>query len=179
MRLDGRGVERELAIENLDAVLCYQSRVGPLRWIGPDIWDEISRAGRDKVPAIIVPIAFVSEHSETLVELDIDYRHLAESCGVPSFTRVSTVGASHEFIAGLAQLVFKAQGQTRGLPYGRNSASVRELILRLSFGIACPMNGSRPCMSFLSSAGWRACCICRGFMFIMRRPQPVPNCPRR
>ena len=97
-----------LDIPGLDYVLCYQSRVGPLKWIGPATDDEIRRAGRDKVPVVIVPIAFVSEHSETLVELDIEYRHLAEQAGVPFYVRVPTVGISPDFIAGLADLVRNA-----------------------------------------------------------------------
>ena len=58
--------------------MCYQSRVGPLAWIGPSVEEELRRAGRDRVGVIVVPISFVSEHSETLVELDREYRHLAE-----------------------------------------------------------------------------------------------------
>ncbi|MBM3566927.1 MAG: ferrochelatase, partial [Alphaproteobacteria bacterium] len=54
-----------------DWVVCYQSRVGPLEWIGPSTESEIARAGRDGVPVVVAPIAFVSEHSETLVELDV------------------------------------------------------------------------------------------------------------
>ena len=63
--------------------VCYQSRVGPLDWLGPSVEEELRRAGRDRVGVVVAPISFVSEHSETLVELDRDYRHLAERCGVP------------------------------------------------------------------------------------------------
>jgi ferrochelatase len=94
-----------LNIPGLDHVLCYQSRVGPLKWIGPATDDEIRRAGRDKVPVVVVPIAFVSEHSETLVELDIEYRHLAERAGVPFYARVPVVGTAPDFIEGLAGMV--------------------------------------------------------------------------
>jgi ferrochelatase len=94
-----------------DWVICYQSRVGPLEWIGPSTVDEIRRAGRDGVPVIVVPIAFVSEHSETLVELDIEYRHVAEEAGVPGYVRVSTVSAHQAFIGGLADLVEQALAQ--------------------------------------------------------------------
>lgn len=93
-----------------DWVVCYQSRVGPLAWIGPSTEDEIKRAGRERVPLMVVPIAFVSEHSETLVELDIEYRKLAETCGVPDYVRVPTVGAHPAFIAGLAALAAQAAG---------------------------------------------------------------------
>lgn len=88
-----------------DWTICYQSRVGPLEWIGPSTEAEVRRAGRDRVPVLVVPIAFVSEHSETLVELDIEYRHVAEQAGVPAYIRAPTVDAREAFIAGLADLV--------------------------------------------------------------------------
>jgi ferrochelatase len=83
----------------------YQSRVGPLEWIGPATDDEIRRAGAEKTKLVVVPIAFVSEHSETLVELDIEYAKLARESGVPAYVRVPTVGTHPAFIAGLAGLV--------------------------------------------------------------------------
>ena len=86
----------------LDHVLCYQSRVGPLQWLKPSTEAEIRRAGAEGVPLVVIPIAFVSEHSETLVELDIEYRHLAEKHGVPAYIRVPTVDALPAFIDGLA-----------------------------------------------------------------------------
>jgi ferrochelatase len=85
--------------------VCYQSRVGPLAWLGPAVEEELRAAGRDGVAVVIAPISFVSEHSETLVELDRDYRRLAETCGVPGYVRVPTVGIEPRFIAGLARLV--------------------------------------------------------------------------
>jgi len=98
-------VVESLGQADLDWSVCYQSRVGPLEWIGPSTDDEIARAGRDGVPLVLLPIAFVSEHSETLVELDIEYRHLAEQAGVPLYLRVATVGTGAGFIEGLAGLV--------------------------------------------------------------------------
>ncbi len=97
-------VER-LAIDGLDHVVCYQSRVGPLEWIGPSTEEEIARAAADKVPVVVVPVAFVSEHSETLVELDIEYRERAEELGVPHYTRVPTVSTHPDFIRGLGEVV--------------------------------------------------------------------------
>lgn len=91
-----------------DWLICYQSRVGPLKWIGPSTEEEIERAGRDGRPVVVVPIAFVSEHSETLVELDIEYAELAASAGVEVYRRVPTVGAEPVFIEGLADLVRRA-----------------------------------------------------------------------
>ena len=86
----------------LDAVLCFQSRVGPLAWLKPATDEEIRRAGAERCSLIVVPIAFVSEHSETLVELDRDYGRLAEASGVPRYRRLPTVGIDPRFIAGLA-----------------------------------------------------------------------------
>jgi ferrochelatase len=94
-----------LNIEGLDSVLCFQSRVGPLQWIKPATDDEVKRACRDKVPVVVVPIAFTSDHSETLVELDIEYRLMAEQNGVPFYAFVPAVGTARDFIDGLAQMV--------------------------------------------------------------------------
>lgn len=101
-------VVKALGEPDLDWVVCYQSRVGPLEWIGPYTDAEIERAGRDRVPVVLAPIAFVSEHSETLVELDIEYRHRAEQHGVPLYLRVPTVSVAADFIAELAGIVHAA-----------------------------------------------------------------------
>jgi ferrochelatase len=100
-----RAIAAALGLSEADWTVCFQSRVGPLEWIGPDTDEEIRRAGREGLSVVLFPIAFVSEHSETLVELDIDYRHLAEQSGVPGYVRVPTVGATPAFIVGLAELV--------------------------------------------------------------------------
>ncbi len=94
-----------LAQPGLDWRVCYQSRVGPLQWIGPATDEEIEKAGREGIPLVVAPISFVSEHSETLVELDLDYRRLAEASGVPAYHRVATVGVEPAFIGSLASLV--------------------------------------------------------------------------
>ncbi len=101
-----------------DWVVCYQSRVGPLEWIGPSTEDELERAARDEKAVIVVPIAFVSEHSETLVELDIEYRDEAEKLGVKNYTRVSAVGTEPAFIGGLANLVRKGLSISADLSCG-------------------------------------------------------------
>jgi ferrochelatase len=103
-----RAVVASLGESRLDWSVCYQSRVGPLKWIGPATDEEIRRAGRDEVALVVAPISFVSEHSETLVELDRDYRRLAEMSGVPAYHRVSTVGVEPLFIEALASLVRRA-----------------------------------------------------------------------
>jgi ferrochelatase len=96
-----------------DWTICYQSRATPQRWIEPSTEQEIERAARDHVGVLVVPIAFVSEHSETLVELDVDYRKLAERLGVPGYFRVPTQSSDGAFIAALAGLVRRARNGRR------------------------------------------------------------------
>ena len=91
-----------------DWALCFQSRVGPLQWIGPSTPEAIAAAAADGVGVLIDPVAFVSEHVETLVELDHDYRTLAQSLGVESYLRVPTVSVSPVFIAGLGDAIERA-----------------------------------------------------------------------
>jgi ferrochelatase len=98
-------IVEKLGIPDLDWTVCYQSRVGPMKWIGPSTDESIRKAGQDKVPAVVAPIAFVSEHSETLVEIEVEYRKLASEVGVPYFVRVPTVSSSPSFITALADLV--------------------------------------------------------------------------
>lgn len=110
-----RGVAESLDIPNLDWAVCYQSRVGPLEWIGPSLDDELKRAGEDGVGVVVVPVAFVSEHSETLVELDIEYRKMAESYNVPHYIRVPAIGVDENFISALAELTRQALKEEPGI----------------------------------------------------------------
>jgi ferrochelatase len=87
-----------------DTQICYQSRVGPMKWIGPSTDAEISRAAREGKTILVCPLAFVSDHVETLVELDIEYRHIAERDGAAAYIRVPTPRTHPEFIGALAAL---------------------------------------------------------------------------
>ena len=98
-------VIRKLGDAKLDWKICYQSRVGPLEWIGPATQSEVLRAGAEGKGVIIQPVAFVSEHSETLVELDVEYFKVAKAVGVQDYIRLSTVRTNADFIRGLADLV--------------------------------------------------------------------------
>jgi len=102
----------KLLDENLDHIISYQSRVGPLKWIGPSTDEVIIKYSKEKKGIIIVPVAFVSEHSETLVELDIEYKKLAEKNGCSFYKRVPALGIEENFIKGLETLVL--QQQTKG-----------------------------------------------------------------
>lgn len=108
-------VVEKLGIAGLDFVTCYQSRVTPQKWIGPSTEVEIARAGKDKVAILVSPIAFVSEHSETLVELDVEYKEIAEEDGVPAYFRVPAQNSDAAFIASLASLVRRTREGTRTL----------------------------------------------------------------
>lgn len=99
-------------IRDLDWEVCYQSQVGPKKWIGPSTEQALEKAAADGVPVLVLPHAFVNEHVETLVEIEIEYRELAESLGIPYFARVPTVSENPVFIDGLAQLVRANTGRT-------------------------------------------------------------------
>ena len=103
------GVMSELKDEKLDYIISYQSRVGPLKWIGPATDEVIIKYSKEKKGIVIVPVAFVSEHSETLVELDIEYKKLAEKNGCSFYKRVPALGVEENFIKGLAELILKKE----------------------------------------------------------------------
>ncbi len=103
-----RGARPEWAI-------CYQSRATPQEWIEPSTEMEIERAAHDRKAILVVPIAFVSEHSETLVELDVEYRALADRLGVPGYFRAPAQNADPGFIASLAGLVRQTLAEGPGL----------------------------------------------------------------
>ena len=104
-----REIMSQLKNYNLDYIISYQSRVGPMKWIGPSTNVEIIKYSKEKKGIVIVPVAFVSEHSETLVELDIEYKKLAEKNGCSFYKRVPALGVEENFIKGLADLVLQKE----------------------------------------------------------------------
>ena len=102
-------IVKALNINNLDWILSYQSRVGPLRWIGPSTEDVIIENSKIGKHIVLVPIAFVSEHSETLVELDIEYKELADKNGCKNYTRVPALGTNENFIKAMSELIIKKE----------------------------------------------------------------------
>lgn len=91
-----------------DHAICYQSRVGPLKWIGPPLEQELTRAAADQRGVIVCPIAFVSEHIETLVELDIEYAEKAQHLGLPYYLRAKALSVTGPFIASLTAATLRA-----------------------------------------------------------------------
>jgi protoporphyrin/coproporphyrin ferrochelatase len=99
--------------------VCYQSRVGRLKWLEPSTEDEVRRAGGEGKGVLISPIAFVSEHVETLVELDHEYARLAQEVGCQPYLRAPTPGVAARFIDSLAESVLVALGRGHGArPFG-------------------------------------------------------------
>jgi len=96
------------------ARLCFQSRVGPQRWLGPtteETLDAVAREGHRSV--VVVPVAFTGEHVETLQEIDIVYKEHAARAGITCFARARTVGTHRAFIGALADIV-EATARERG-----------------------------------------------------------------
>lgn len=91
-----------------DYRICYQSRVGPVKWIGPATPDAIDEAVKDGRGVLITPIAFVSEHVETLVELDHEYAELAQQLSAPFYLRAPAIGVDLAYIEGLAETALNA-----------------------------------------------------------------------
>lgn len=121
--------------------ICYQSRVGPMKWIGPSTEDALQTAAADAVGVVIYPHAFVSEHVETLVEIEEEYRHLATTLGVPAFARVPTVSVNDDFINALAALVSTAAGRLGAMsqdgPVSLCPGTCNECYLRLKDATPC------------------------------------------
>lgn len=92
-----------------DHTLAYQSRVGPIEWLQPYTEDAIKDLAAEGVnDLVVVPISFVSEHIETLQEIDIEYREIAEESGIEGFHRVPALDTDETFIADLAAMVDEA-----------------------------------------------------------------------
>jgi protoporphyrin/coproporphyrin ferrochelatase len=89
--------------------LAYQSKVGPVEWLQPYTEDAIVELAQQGIKdLVVVPISFVSEHIETLEEIDIEYRELAEEAGIHTFNRVPALDTNSTFIKAMADLVLEA-----------------------------------------------------------------------
>lgn len=88
--------------------LAYQSRVGPVEWLQPYTEDAIADLADEGVESlVVVPISFVSEHIETLQEIDIEYREIAEEAGIKTFRRVPALNTHPGFINDMAAMVIE------------------------------------------------------------------------
>jgi ferrochelatase len=107
----------------LDWTVCYQSRVGRLKWIGPSTTEAIAEAAAEGKGVVVCPISFVSEHIETLVELDHDYAAFAADQNATPYIRVPALGVHARFVEGLAQAVKSALQQAEAGQGGAEPAS--------------------------------------------------------
>lgn len=126
-------VAERLKDRRADWRVCYQSRVGPLEWLGPSLDDELARAAADGKAVVVAPVSFVSEHSETLVELDMEYRGMAAGLGVPAYVRVPALGTHPRFLDALEGLARAALAAPEGTMRGGGAACPAGLDFR-----ACP-----------------------------------------
>jgi ferrochelatase len=108
-------ITQALNIEGLDYKITYQSRVGPVQWLKPYTDKEIEIAGKEGKDLVVVPIAFVSEHVETLVELDIEYKDLAEKFNI-DYVRVPTLAIHQKFIESMGNLIMNVTENKRICP---------------------------------------------------------------
>jgi ferrochelatase len=108
-------------------LLCYQSRVGPAKWLQPPLTGTIERLGHEGVKEMLaVPISFVTEHIETLHEINIEARAESKNVGIEIFRMMPAVGDSPLFIAALKDLVLRAVGMEEAaaaVPAGHSASS--------------------------------------------------------
>ena len=96
-----------------DYTLAYQSRVGPVEWLQPYTETALEELGEKGLKdLLVVPISFVSEHIETLQEIDMEYREVAEKAGITNFQRVPALNVHPGFIESLAHLVTESLDKT-------------------------------------------------------------------
>jgi len=104
-RMTAMALADKMGLKPEEWVLCFQSKVGPMEWTKPTLRSEIWRAGEEGRSVVVIPISFVSECSETLYELDIEMRDVAQKAGVPTYARTEVVGLHPAFVESLNSLV--------------------------------------------------------------------------
>lgn len=107
-------IRQNPAHKEAEFTVTYQSRVGPVKWLEPQTEEVIRKKAKEGLALLVVPIAFVSDHSETLVELDIEYKEMALEAGCPYYGRVPSLGIDPLFIKSLADLVEEALNRGEG-----------------------------------------------------------------
>lgn len=91
----------------IEYLLAFQSKVGPIEWLKPYTHDAISKLANPDVNIIFVPLGFVSDHLETLQEIDILYTNLAKEMGVKNIRRVKVPNESKKFANGIAKFLIQ------------------------------------------------------------------------
>jgi ferrochelatase len=107
---------RELGAWENPHILCFQSRVGPQKWLQPSLTSSIEKMAREGIKRmLVIPVSFVTEHIETLYEINIEAREQAESLGVSDFHMMPALNDSPLLIRALADLVLRAVGMRAGV----------------------------------------------------------------
>jgi ferrochelatase len=117
VEVSSRGAAERCGLEASQWQVTYQSRVGPMKWLGPDTVEFLEANARGRA-VVTVPVAFVSEHLETLYDLDILAKEAAEKAGAAFYARAPAVAVRAEFIAALADIVHTAIAKQPGAPHG-------------------------------------------------------------
>ncbi|CAM9915672.1 unnamed protein product [Chrysoparadoxa australica] len=108
-KIKASGMNGKIACE-----LSFQSRVGPVEWLRPYTDDKIRDMGEAGVKnLVVVPVSFVSEHIETLEEIDMEYKELAEECGIQHWERVPALNTEPKFMEDMADMVIEAMAAPR------------------------------------------------------------------
>ena len=108
----GLKLRKRLGCETIPQHLAYQGQVGPVRWVGPSVEEELGRMFREGIRSVVaVPVSFVSDHLETLYEIDIEVRERAAGLGIKTFQRIPSLNAEDDFIRVLAGVVLQRVGR--------------------------------------------------------------------
>ncbi|PKI72491.1 hypothetical protein CRG98_007094 [Punica granatum] len=123
-----------------DHVLAYQSRVGPVQWLKPYTDEVLVELGQKGVKSLVaVPVSFVSEHIETLEEIDMEYKHLALESGIENWARVPALNCTSSFITDLADAVVEALPSATAMSTGGSTSEggdqdLINYVVKLFFG---------------------------------------------
>ncbi|XP_062099193.1 ferrochelatase-2, chloroplastic [Humulus lupulus] len=122
-------IMQELKARGIDNkhTLAYQSRVGPVQWLKPYTDEVLVELGQSGVKSLLaVPVSFVSEHIETLEEIDMEYKELALESGIKNWGRVPALGCKSSFITDLAEAVVEALPSATAMPTSSDISTVEE-----------------------------------------------------
>jgi ferrochelatase len=145
--IDNLAKKLNISINEFDYQLCYQSKVGPKKWTSPSLDSEIKRAIDDKKIPVIIPVSFVSDHSETLVELDIDYKNKAKELGAIDYIRVESLNFNQIFIKSLTKICLATDFSSTKKCFSFNSAIDLENIKNNCSARICPYHFTK-CPNF-------------------------------
>lgn len=102
------GIMKDASFQQTPYTICYQSKVGPTKWLRPSLEEALEDCHTQGQGAVVIPITFVSDHSETLYELDIQYKKCAEDKGMPHYSRTPVLGDHPLYMETLASLALAA-----------------------------------------------------------------------